>query len=333
MEQHFLELETDGWVQRFDLSESHACTIGRNDQNTIVLNDDGVSRYHALIQSSGPGCFLITDRNSSNGTFVNGSRIPAPAMLESGDRITIGSRELVFQSTCPELKQPVADPSGEGYPTEVSFSKQLITVLVVDIRDFTGLAQRVAPETLAQIARTFFRGSGQILSDCGAAAQKYIGDAVMAIWRHKGFVVEADDMANVLRSVWRLSELASGLQQQLHLHSPIRIGAGLNSGLASVGNVGGMASSDYTAMGDVVNRAFRLESCTKEIAVDLVLGETTYQFLTAITGPLDALRSYTVQLKGYSAAAPVYGAAFPSLENMIRRIETARLTRKTASSI
>jgi len=69
--------------------------LGREPDNEVVLLDPKVSRHHALLQQQGER-FLLTDLGSSNGIFVNGKRIAAPALLEDGDVLTMGDTQMAF---------------------------------------------------------------------------------------------------------------------------------------------------------------------------------------------------------------------------------------------
>ena len=310
-EEAYLEATINGEMRRFPLPLDRACLIGRSDKNTVVVDDDEASRNHAMLQADTSG-FLLTDRNSSNGTFVNGARISVPTVLRHGDRISIGSHQFTF---CHPSAIPPAEPEvDELASTNVIFAEKLITVLVVDIRDFTGLAQRTEAGKLAQVSRSFFGEAGRLLLASGSAAQKYIGDAVMAYWLHHRFQPQLSELIGVIESVARLSEVAASLQDRFQLDDPIRIGAGINTGRATVGNVGSIASTDHTVMGEVVNKAFRLESATKETGCDLLLGEDTWRFLAAFTGDLPEFQECPVTLKGYGQPVAAWGTSMHSLK-------------------
>jgi adenylate cyclase len=314
----YLEAELDGQVRQFPLDGDGILRVGRSDTNNIVLAGNSVSRHHAMLQRSKEQQVYITDCGSSNGTFVNGVRIQAPAVLRSGDRVRIGNYEFGFHQTAgPEL----LDKTAELQSTNILFAQSLITVLVVDIRDFTGLAQRVDAAQLLHVTRTLFREAGHILAERGAWAQKYIGDAVMAVWLHKKRAPELQELAAIFEGLAGLVEIANGLQAQFQLDAPIRIGAGINSGWASVGNVGSLASSDYTALGDVVNKAFRLESATKDMACDLALGQNAYQFLTGAVDVSGFFRTSIVKLKGYDEPATAFGAPWSSLPALLATMQ------------
>src|SRR5713226_5201717 len=271
----FLDAEIKGQKRQVRLTA--ICRVGRNPGNDLVLEDESVSRNHALVYSSKAGVYHINDLGSSNGTLVNDSRVSAPTLLKDGDKISVGSCIVQFR------QQQAPAPSGVtvgAAPTGVFFMQKMITVLVADIRGFTVLAQRLDPATIAKITRALFREAGKELRDRRAWGQKYIGDAVMAVWLHSDST--ESEMANVLGALASLARIAAGLQEQFGLEEPIRIGAGINSGLASLGNVGSAVAPDYTALGDAVNRAFRLESATKEVGWDVLLGARTYELIAPL---------------------------------------------------
>ena len=314
-----LEAEIDGQVRRFSLAGENIFRIGRSDKNNVILADDLASRNHAMLQRSEEGRFYITDLGSSNGTFVNGARICAPVILQPGDRIGIGNHEFSFHQEVLGQPPPIEEPD-ELQSTNILFAQSLITVLVADIRDFTGLARSLDASKLSMLTGAFFREAGKALHQRGAWAQKYIGDAVMAVWLHKKRAPEVRELAGVFESLSRLAAIAAGLQDRFELNTPIRIGAGINTGWASVGNVGSIASSDYTALGDVVNKAFRLESATKEIVCDLAVGQGTFDFLSGAIDAAPFFHARTVRLKGYEEPATAYSSQLSSLPGVLEAL-------------
>ena len=109
----------------------------------------------------------------------------------------------------------------------------------------------------------------------GSWAQKYIGDAVMAVWVHDRPERVGADILRVLRAVSEINTATAEISKTLGLPVPLRIGAGVNTGPAILGG------TDYTALGDTVNTAFRLESATKGIGLGVAVGESVYHELAA----------------------------------------------------
>lgn len=327
----YLEGKVDGEIRRFSLTSGTTFHIGRSDKNHVVLQDDLASRNHAMMQRSEQGLFYLTDLGSSNGTFVNGARVSAPVILRPGDRIAIGNHEFSFHQEIIVQCMPVDEPD-DLKSTNMLFRESLITVLVTDIRDFTGLGQRMDASKLSMVTGTFFREAGKALQERGAWAQKYIGDAVMAVWIHKHQAPQVSEMISVFDSLSHVTATAAGLQSRFELDAPILIGAGINTGLASVGNVGSIASSDYTALGDVVNKAFRLESATKQIQCGLALGEGTYDFLAGAIDSAPHFQCCNVQLKGYDEPCVAYGADLTAIPTLIDALEAAHGTHRLTAA-
>jgi len=314
----YLEFEEDGTRHELPIPPDCVFRVGRSEKNNLVLVDDLASRTHAMLQCASDGVY-ITDCGSSNGTLVNGARISSPLILRSGDQIKIGHKVMIFRERGVQEVQ-MADTANDLASTRIVFSQSLITVLVADIRNFTGLARKIEPSRLAQIAGSFFREAGKLLQERGAWTQKYIGDAVLAIWQHEQDLLSIAELSAAIDSQWRLAQVAAGLQAQFGLDAPVRIGAGINTGWASLGNVGSLASSDYTAMGDVVNLAFRLESATKEIGYDLAIGQGAYDLLVNAGVGSDMFERHALKLKGYDEPSTVYAARLASVPTLLQRL-------------
>ncbi len=313
----YLELVAGSGSKKFKLERGAVCQIGRDEQSTAVLADNQVSRRHAMVQCAPDGQFYLTDLGSRNGTWLNQRRVTAPVALSAGDRITIGSQELYFHG--PAGKEP-GQAANQG-ETVVEFVQRLITVLVIDIRDFTGLSSRLPEARLSEVISTFMRESGVVLAEQNAWGQKYIGDAVMAIWLHPSDTLKLKELLPVFRSLEGIVAIASRLHVTLGLDRPIRVGAGVNTGTACIGNMGSEASSDYTALSDAVNLAFRLEAATKEIEGDVALGPKVYDFLADQVNVGSLFEHHQLNLKGYKEPKPVHGTRQAYLPELLARIE------------
>jgi adenylate cyclase len=114
-----------------------------------------------------------------------------------------------------------------------------------------------------------------------------------------------------------LAAISANLAAEFPLPWPIQIGAGLNTGMAALGNAGGGELDDFTAMGDTVNAAFRIESSTKEMGVDLALGPATFDALRSRYQPEQYFQQSLVSLKGYSAPMEVWGARLQTAQSFL----------------
>ena len=313
----YVVLNTELGNRKLSLVGNNCWTVGRSDDNNLVLPDRWISRNHAMIQLMETGEFYLIDLGSRNGTFVNGRRVSVPVTLRDGDQLTFGQTELRFH--CPSDRAGPGEPgnNAEMTVTATLHLRRLISVMVVDIRDFTVMTRQIDEKVLSESIGTWFRCAGDIIARYGSWVDKYIGDAVMAVWIHGEETVEAQDLMNIMQAISALATMTAELHKQFPLPFPLRIGAGLNTGYAMVGNTGTAARPDYTAIGDTVNSAFRFESSTKQLGLDVALGETTYEYLAQMHHAQGLFRRYTVNMKGYETPIVTHATTFSDLERFI----------------
>jgi adenylate cyclase len=305
----FLLLESSG--RRFHLSDGQSWAIGRGDGCAVMLDSRSVSRLHALIQRKDAGDYSLVDLGSRNGSFVNARRVSLPLMLHDKDRLVFGDQELIFRNTAHTVSIFGSPESNtRNMPTTMLQAHTLTTIMVVDIRDFTPLARQVTESLLSQTIGTWFLKSGQITQRLGSWAQRYIGDAVMAVWVHDQKENIGPDLVRALRAVSEINAATAEISSTLPLPGPLRIGAGVNTGPAIVGG------SEYSALGDTVNAAFRLEAATKQIGLSVALGERTFAELK-LTGDSPFSRR-EVELKGYDGRSTAWGISFESLAEFLK---------------
>jgi len=149
------------------------------------------------------------------------------------------------------------------------------TFLFTDVRGFTSLSESLPPEQVTYIMNKALTAQQKAVQKYEGMVDKYIGDAMMAIFNaplnqanheNKGIECALEIINNM--ELLNIELVREGLPE-------IAIGIGVNSGRAVIGNMGSESRFDYTAIGDAVNTAARLESATKEQKVDLLIGEST----------------------------------------------------------
>ncbi len=271
-----------------------------------------------MLQYMETGEFYLIDLGSRNGTFINGRRVSVPITLHNGDAITFGQTELNFY--CPVVESDIDSDYDEVHSSTATATlhvRRLISVLVVDIRDYTVMTRRLDEAVLSEAIGSWFRYAGEIIGKHGSWVDKYIGDAVMAVWVHGTREVAPQSMLQIAKAISELNQMTSQLHKEFPLPFPLRIGAGLNTGYAMVGNTGSGDCPDYTPLGDTVNAAFRFESSTKHLGLDLSVGETTYQLLEQIGVGEKTFKRYSVELKGYEHSLITHGCAFSDLNRFL----------------
>ena len=145
--------------------------------------------------------------------------------------------------------------------------RRYCTFLFTDVRGFTAMSEKLEPEQVTEIMNKALTIQADAVKEYGGMVDKYIGDAMMAIFNAPIDLPEHEHVAILC---------AKQIQQKIQeANLGVEIGIGVNTGHAVVGNMGSNTRFDYTAIGDAVNLAARLESSTKEVGRDIVIGYDT----------------------------------------------------------
>ena len=152
---------------------------------------------------------------------------------------------------------------------------QTITVLFSDIRGFTTISENANPEKIVGLLNLYFTAMSEIIFAHGGTLDKYIGDGLMAIFGAPNATPE--DAANALKTAAAMQKRLLSLNEELEAKGfgQIAVGIGLHTGEATIGYIGSEQRSEYTAIGDMVNLAARLESNAK--GGQILISEATAQ--------------------------------------------------------
>ncbi len=152
-------------------------------------------------------------------------------------------------------------------------TNQTITVLFADIRGFTAFSETEKPEKVVGLLNRYFSLMSEIIFAHGGTLDKYIGDGLMALFGAPQATPE--DAKNALKTAVAMQKRIADLNRELESEaiSPINVGIGLHTGEATVGYIGSEKRSEYTAIGDTVNLASRLES--NALGGQILISETT----------------------------------------------------------
>ncbi|MCU1231151.1 MAG: adenylate cyclase [Acidobacteria bacterium] len=178
-----------------------------------------------------------------------------------------------------------------------------LTILFSDIRGFTSISEASEPEQVVEMLNEYLTRMVEILLAHGGTLDKFIGDAVMGFWNAPAFDPEHPRRA-VRCAIEMIAETARLRERwETEGKAAIRIGIGINTGDAVVGNIGAEQVFGYTVIGDAVNLASRLESLNKEYKTEIIVSEFT---LARIGEEYDVVYLDDVKVKGKANAVKIY---------------------------
>ena len=201
----------------------------------------------------------------------------------------------------PEVVEMIISGGGEEVYEEALMApkEKNVTVLFTDIVSFTPLSERLAATEVSILLNHYFRRMTDIIFDYNGTLDKYIGDAIMAVF---GAPIERENDAE--RAIMAALEMRKSLFQMMETVEPDKrfdVRLGINSGKVVAGNLGSPKRMDYTVIGDTVNTASRLESIGEPNQI--LIGENTYSL---VKGKFNIREVGERLVKGKTQAVMVY---------------------------
>ena len=192
----------------------------------------------------------------------------------------------------PELVKRIAD---DPALLELGGTERDMSVLFADIRSFSRISERLAPNEVIAFLVRFLTPMTDLLLGYKATIDKYIGDAILAFWNAP--LDDPDHHVNAARAALAMQERLKALNEEMigrgdgTWPGEVKIGIGLNSGPCCVGNIGSERRLSYSLIGDPVNLASRLEGLSKYYGVSILMGDALAKNLSEFaTLPIDRVR-------------------------------------------
>ena len=159
--------------------------------------------------------------------------------------------------------------------------ERVLTVMFCDLRSFTTLSEGFTAVELTHFLNDYLTPMTDAVLDASGTVDKYIGDAIMAFWNAP--LDDPDHARNAVEAALKMRALLASLNVRWRAEAAekgrrftqVKFGIGLNTGQCCVGNLGSTRRFDYSAIGDEVNVASRLEGSSKQFGVDIVASEST----------------------------------------------------------
>ena len=209
-----------------------------------------------------------------------------------------------------------------------------VTVFFSDIRSFTAMSEKLTPEQVVEFLNEYMTRMVKCVDATGGVVDKFIGDAIMAVW---GAPVSAgspkDDALNGIKASLLMRKELYELNKEREAKGliPVHIGCGLNSGDVIAGQIGSEKRMEYTVIGDTVNTASRTEALNKPFHTDVLITENTWQLVkdeilveempgVKVKGKTDKLRMFAVigfkastKFTSYKEVRALLGVSEPDL--------------------
>lgn len=225
-----------------------------------------------------------------------------------GEAINDMAKGLKEKEIMKDTFGKIVDPAVRDYLLDgnVKLGGELkeVTVLFCDIRGFTSLSEKLAPTEIVMILNRYFEKMSNCITEEKGLVNKYIGDAVMAIF---GTPIKIENHAkSAVNAALKMRRAKDKLNIELQKESLplIQNGIGIHSGIVLAGNIGSTSRMEYTVIGDTVNLSSRIEGLCKEFKKDIIISESTLS-------KLDDNYVYTfldeVHVKGKSKPVKIYG--------------------------
>ncbi len=227
----------------------------------------------------------------------------AAVAIENSQLIERIQREAVVLSNfqryfAPDLAEQIA---AELEQVQLGGTKRPVVVFFSDIRGFTSMSETMTPDEIATLLTEYFTEMVEVVFEHGGTLDKFMGDAIMALWGAP--IAHDDDADRAIRAAMQQQEMLTELNEKWAKdgRTQVEIGIGINFGEVFAGNIGSDRRLEYTVIGDAVNTASRL--CDKAAAGEILISEPFYKTLK---NPPEVESLEPLDLKGKAQAVPVY---------------------------
>ncbi len=218
----------------------------------------------------------------------------------------LAERERVKETFGKFVNREIAERALTG-SLELGGTRKTATIFFSDIRSFTAISESMAPEAVVEFLNAYMTRMVDCIEKTGGVVDKFIGDAIMAVW---GAPVSRgaprDDALQAIRAMFMMrSSLIEFNRDRGGPEKPvIRIGCGVNTGPCLAGQIGSLKRMEYTVIGDTVNLASRIEALNKPFGTDILISQSTYDLVQDL---VIAEKMPAITVKGKTGELSIYG--------------------------
>ena len=219
----------------------------------------------------------------------------------------LSEREKLMVSFSKFTNKTIAQKAASGELT-LGGENRNATIFFSDIRSFTAMSEKMQPNEVVEFLNVYMTKMVDCVNKTGGVVDKYIGDAIMAVWgAPESSGSPASDALNAVTAalMMRVELFKFNKERAAAGLSPVKIGCGINSGPVVAGQIGSEERMEYTVIGDAVNLASRTEALNKPFATDVLITENTYNLIkdkivvqempgVHVKGKTDAIKMFAV---------------------------------------
>ena len=181
--------------------------------------------------------------------------------------------------------------------------RAVVTILFVDIRNFTQISEALSPQEVSSILNEYFSTIEPVIGKYHGIVNKYMGDGLLAIFGEP--IKNSEHALNTIKCGIEIVDRVKILREKLLLEGKplINVGIGINTGEVFVGNIGSEERLEYTVIGDNVNLAYRIEAYNQLLKTQFLISEYTYEF---VKNNVEVVKLSQVNIKGKSKPIDIY---------------------------
>jgi class 3 adenylate cyclase len=289
---NFLLPELVGYEENLDL-------VKQGFQDTLQI--ERIHRYNLFghegyvtlrFRPKGDGLLLVVNDVTTEGHLAQKITQQRNELSLVSDQLATARAELdhLLRQFVPTAV--VDDMLSDSSKSQLGGERREITVMFADLRGFTPWSETHDPETVMDVLNGILSSAVEIILESGAILDKFMGDALMAIFNAPN---QQDDHAT------QAIQCAQKICTLDNLNQKLQFGIGINTGIAVVGNIGNIKAMNYTAIGDTVNVAKRIEEQTT--SGQILIGERTHQLASPEIYRTEKSR---IKLRGREKEATIY---------------------------
>jgi class 3 adenylate cyclase len=304
-----LRVRSQDGEKTFVLREGENLTVGRDSSNDICPADAGMSRTHAVFSASSSGV-ILSDRGSTNGTFVNGEPVISMVELADGDIVDIGATKIEIKlQAAAGLSRAQPGSSAESRSRTAQLKSMSVSILVATIADYEKLVGKVPIELVSRTHLSWNQQLCSLVERLGGKVDKLVHDSAICYWLGDDARRTARQACAAMMQLRALAKEFSQHPEWISLSSvPWAVTLVVSSGQALKAAVGPGTSgqaTDLVILGDPTRVALKLEELVGRLGVDVIMCQNTADL---VGGQIQVQRVIQVKLQA-GRSLPVYSLA------------------------